>query len=169
MGIDIHINACEGGVVVRRCGEAPGPQTKEVRLYPYFFPDTFCEGGQPLRDSQLFWANVRRALIRTPVDRIGYGGYLSLAAKFPDFVAQVADLAQEFRTMLEYSQGTRSYRHPVKVAVLSAWGSRRAWIPYEGRDQKFAVPYSDNMFLLSRCYHARMSGRAALRRSIHQP
>jgi 1,3-beta-galactosyl-N-acetylhexosamine phosphorylase len=152
MGIDIHINACEGGTVVRRCGEAPGPQLKEVRFYPYFFPDTFCEGGQPLRDSRLFWANVRRALLRAPVDRIGYGGYLSLAAKFPEFVEHVAEIAQEFRTFREYTQGTRSYRHPLRVGVLSAWGRRRAWIPYEGRDQKFAVPYSDNMFLLARSY-----------------
>jgi 1,3-beta-galactosyl-N-acetylhexosamine phosphorylase len=126
MGIDIHINACEGGAVVRRCGEAPGPQVKEVRFYPYFFPDTFCDDGQPLRDSRLFWANVRRALLRVLVDRIGYGGYLSLAAKFPEFVEHVAEIAQEFRTFREYTQGTRSYRHPLRVGVLSAWGAQRA-------------------------------------------
>lgn len=153
MGIDIHINACEGGVVLRRCGEAPGSQTKECRFYPYLFPDTFnFTGGQPLRDSQLFWANVRRALIRTPVDRIGYGGYLSLAAQFPDFVEQVARLSQEFRTILEYTKKTKSARIPVKVGILNAWGSMRSWIPFEGRDQKFAVSYSDNMFLLARSY-----------------
>lgn len=153
MGIDIHINACEGGVVLRRCGEAPGSQTKECRFYPYMFPDTFnSTGGDPLRDSQLFWANIRRALIRTPIDRIGYGGYLSLAARFPEFVDHVAHLAREFRTILAYSGMTKSRRIPVKVAILNAWGSMRAWIPFEGRDQKFAVPYSDNMFLLARSY-----------------
>lgn len=153
MGIDIHINACEGGVVLRRCGEAPGGQEKELRFYPYFFPDTFNHsGGQPLRDSRLFWANVRRALVRVPVDRIGYGGYLSLAAEFPDFVDHVADVAREFRTILAVSGKTRSQRLPFKVAIVSAWGSRRAWIPFEGRDQKFPVSYSENMFLLARSY-----------------
>jgi 1,3-beta-galactosyl-N-acetylhexosamine phosphorylase len=152
MGIDIHINACEGGVVLRRCAEAPGPQTKEVRFYPYFFPDTFRPGGDPLGESQLYWAKVRRALLRTPVDRIGYGGYLSLAGKFPEFIAHVGELAQEFRTILEVTQRTKSYRHPVRVAVLSAWGAQRAWWPYEGRDQKFNVSTSKDIFLLSRCY-----------------
>lgn len=153
MGIDIHINACEGGVVLRRCGEAPGTQEKELRFYPYLFPDTFNhDGGQPLRDSRLFWANVRRALVRVPVDRIGYGGYLSLAAEFPEFVEQVAEVAREFRTILAVTGKTRSERIPVKVGILSAWGSRRAWIPFEGKDQKFPVSYSDNMFLLARSY-----------------
>jgi 1,3-beta-galactosyl-N-acetylhexosamine phosphorylase len=153
MGIDIHINACEGGVVLRRCGEAPGGQEKELRLYPYLFPDTFNhQGGQPLRDSRLFWSNVRRALVRVPVDRIGYGGYLSLAAEFPDFVDHVASVADEFRTILSVSRGTRSQRAGFKVAVLNAWGERRAWIPFEGRDQRFAVPYSENMFLLAGSY-----------------
>jgi 1,3-beta-galactosyl-N-acetylhexosamine phosphorylase len=152
MGVDIHINACEGGVVLRRCGEAPGNQVKECRLYPYFFPDTFRPGGFPLRDSRLFWVNIRRALVRMPVDRIGYGGYVSLAAKFPDFVEHVAELAQEFRTILENSGGTKSYRHPVKVAVLNAWGAMRSWIPFSGRDQKFAISNGGNMFLLARSY-----------------
>ena len=152
MGIDIHINACEGGVVARRCSEAPGRQVKELRFYPYMFPDTFHEGGFPLRDSRLFWANVRRGLVRAPVDRIGYGGYLSLAAKFPEFVDHVTGIAKEFRALVEYSRQTKSYRHPVKVGIVTAWGAQRAWIPYEGRDQKFAVSYSDNMFLLARSY-----------------
>jgi 1,3-beta-galactosyl-N-acetylhexosamine phosphorylase len=152
MGIDIHINACEGGVVARRCSEAPGTQAKELRFYPYLFPDTFHDGGEPLRDSQLFWANVRRALVHAPVDRIGYGGYLTLAAKFPEFVAHVATIAREFRTLAAVTGNSRSHRHPVKVGILTAWGAQRAWIPHEGRDQKFAVPYSDNMFLLARSY-----------------
>ena len=91
-------------------------------------------------------------MIRTPVDRIGYGGYLSLAAKFPDFVDQVAQLSQEFRTILEYTKKTKSARLPAKVGILNAWGAMRSWIPFEGRDQKFAVSYSDNMFLLARSY-----------------
>lgn len=153
MGIDRHINACEGGVVLRRCGEAPGNQSKELRFYPYLFPDTFNhDGGQPLRDSQLFWANIRRALVRVPVDRIGYGGYLSLASEFPEFIDHVEQITREFRTLLSVSQSTRSYRAPVKVGILTAWGSQRAWIPFEGKDQRFPISYSDNMFLLARSY-----------------
>ncbi len=29
------------------------------------------------------WLSARRAIMRKPIDRIGYGGYPSLAYKFP--------------------------------------------------------------------------------------
>ena len=35
--------------------------------------------------------------MRKPVDRIGYGGYLSLAYKFPKFVSYIEEVADEFR------------------------------------------------------------------------
>jgi hypothetical protein len=42
-------------------------------------------------------------------------------------------LANEFRTILETTRGTRSARIPVKVGILNAWGARRSWIPFGDR------------------------------------
>ena len=137
IGIDINIGACEDGVALRRLSDTPGPQVKEIRLYPYFFPDVFCEGGNPTAESVDNWMKIRLALLRMPVDRIGYGGYLSLAAEFPDFVEQVAQLCDEFRQVVDRTNGERSQRLPVKVAVLNSWGRLRAWINCTCPDQKF--------------------------------
>lgn len=137
MGVDIHVGAAEDGVALRRVSDAPGPQLKELRLYPYFFPDVFTEGGDPVRESRENWIKIRRALLREPVDRIGYGGYLSLAAKFPDFVDHVTSLCEEFRAIRECAREGPSWKAPLKVAVLNAWGPLRAWINSFGVPQKF--------------------------------
>lgn len=137
MNVDISIGACEDGVALRRLADSPGPQIKEIRLYPYFFSDVFGPGGDPLGESLGNWIKIRRALHRKPVDRIGYGGYLSLAAQFPEFVDHVTDLCKEFRDFLKYSRKTPSYKAPIKVALLNSWGRLRSWINAMGRGQKF--------------------------------
>ncbi|MCC5833819.1 MAG: 1,3-beta-galactosyl-N-acetylhexosamine phosphorylase [Opitutales bacterium] len=143
MGIDIHIGAAEDGAALRRVSDAPGPQIKELRFYPYFFPDVFSADGDPIRESQDNWIKIRRALLRQPVDRIGYGGYLSLAAKFPDFVEHVSQICNEFRVFKEQSQMSPSWKAPLKVGVLNAWGEKRAWINSFGIPQKFLVKRPD--------------------------
>ena len=143
MGIDIHVGAAEDGVALRRVSDAPGPQVKELRLYPYFFPDVFKKGGDPLGESMSNWVKIRRALMRKPVDRIGYGGYLSLALKFPAFVDHVGALCREFRTFKEMARGTESRKAPVKVAMLNCWGALRSWLNSFGAPQKFLVKRPD--------------------------
>ncbi len=143
MGIDIHVGAAEDGVALRRISDTPGGLVKELRLYPYFFPDVFCEGGDPLAESMSNWIKIRRALMRKPVDRIGYGGYLNLALKFPDFVAHVEELCHEFRLFKVNSGGGESEKAPVKVAVLNAWGNWKPWINSFGAPQKFLVKRPD--------------------------
>ncbi|GLH74722.1 1,3-beta-galactosyl-N-acetylhexosamine phosphorylase [Geothrix limicola] len=143
MGIDIHVGAAEDGVALRRISDTPGGLVKELRLYPYFFPDVFREGGDPLGESLSNWIKIRRALMRKPVDRLGYGGYLSLALKFPDFVEHVADLCHEFRTFKANSGGGESLKAPIKVAVLNCWGTWKAWINSFGAPQKFLVKRPD--------------------------
>lgn len=140
IGIDINIGAVEDGVALRRLSDSPGPAEREARLYPYFFPDVFRPGADPRRESVENWAKIRRALLRKPIHRIGYGGYPSLAAKFPEFVHHVGGLCDEFRAFLDRGRGTRPYTAPVTVAVLSAWGSWRAWLQNPSLDQKFHVP-----------------------------
>lgn len=137
VGIDIHVGACEGGVALRRVADAPGKMQKEVRLYPYFFPDVFRRGGDPLGESVANWVKIRRALMRKPIDRIGYGGYLSLVKQFPEFVEHVAAVANEFREWKEMAGRERAWTSGVRVAVLNAWGKRRSWINSFGAPQKF--------------------------------
>ena len=143
MGLDIHVGAAEDGVALRRVADAPGSLVRELRLYPYFFPDVFREGGDPLGESLSNWIKIRRALLRKPVDRLGYGGYLSLALKFPKFVEHVAGLCREFRTFKVNSGGGESWKAPIKVAVLNCWGKWKAWINSFGAPQKFLVKRPD--------------------------
>ena len=143
MGIDIHVGAAEDGVALRRISDTPGGLVKELRLYPYFFPDVFRPGGDPLSESVSNWIKIRRALMRKPVDRLGYGGYLSLALKFPKFVEHVAELCAEFRAFKTHSGGGESHKAPIKVAVLNAWGRYKAWINSFGAPQKFLVKRPD--------------------------
>jgi len=143
MGIDIHVGAAEDGVALRRISDTPGNLIKELRLYPYFFPDVFCEGGDPLSESLSNWIKIRRALLRKPVDRLGYGGYLRLALKFPEFIDHVAELTNEFRLFKANSVGTESKKSPIKVAILNCWGTWKAWINSFGAPQKFLVKRPD--------------------------
>lgn len=143
MGVDIHIGAAEDGVALRRVSDAPGPQQKELRLYPYFFPDVFQPGGKPTEESLGNWVKIRRALLRANIDRIGYGGYLSLALKFPDFVEHVQWLCDDFRRFKANARGTASWKAPVKVGIVNAWGKWRAWINSFGPPQKFLIKRPD--------------------------
>ena len=134
MGLDIHVGAAEDGVALRRVSDAPGNLVRELRLYPYFFPDVFRAGGDPLSESLSNWIKIRRALMRKPVDRLGYGGYLSLALKFPKFVDHVAELCQEFRTFKANSRR--------RGIAEGAHQSRRAQLlgQMEGLDQQLRRP-----------------------------
>ena len=64
--------------------------------------------------------------MRNPVDRIGYGGYLSLAYKFPKFVDCVEKIADEFREIYDIVKGGNPYCK-MKVAILNSWGKLRTW------------------------------------------
>lgn len=64
--------------------------------------------------------------MRKPVDRIGYGGYLSLAYSFPEFVDYIERVTDEFRDIYDNIGGSRPYCG-LKVAVLNCWGQLRAW------------------------------------------
>ena len=98
----------------------------EGRFLPYFFPDTFHEGGDPVREAKENWVTARRAILRKPIDRIGYGGYLKLALQFPEFVDYVESVCNEFRELYENIKDTTPYCVK-RVAVLNCWGKMRAW------------------------------------------
>ena len=86
------------------------------------------------------WVKIRRAMLRMPLDRIGYGGYLSLANQFPEFIDHVTQISSEFEQYLTKTQRTQSHQHRGKVAILNAWGQARAWLQQQAREQRFFVP-----------------------------
>ena len=70
---------------------------------------TFMEGGNPTLEAKGYWKNVRRALLRAPIDRIGLGGYLSLTLPFPDFNDYIEKIADEFREIKEFHKAGKPY------------------------------------------------------------
>lgn len=125
MGLDAVVGAGGDGVTTRMIADIPVKET-EARFYPYFFPDVFREGGDPVGEAVKVWTKSRRAILRTPVQRIGYGGYLSLACKFPEFLDCVENIANEFRAIHDNSKGEKSAT-AFKVAILNTWGKIRTW------------------------------------------
>jgi len=101
----------------------------EGRFLPYFFPDTFYEGNDPSIEGLDNWRKARRAILRSPISRMGYGGYLSLAAKFPKFVDTVTHIADEFRDIHDRTGGVAA-EGELNVAILNSWGKMRSWMAF---------------------------------------
>ena len=70
-----------------------------ISIYQYKFPDIFYDGGDPVKAARENWITARRAILRKPIDRIGYGGYLKLALPFPEFVDYAEQVCNEFREL----------------------------------------------------------------------
>ena len=66
-------------------------------------------------------------MMRNPLDRIGFGGYLELAAKFPKFIQRATEICDEFRYIYDTVK-TQTPKNFAKVAVLNAWGKKRSWM-----------------------------------------
>lgn len=131
-GFDGIIKCVFNGYEARLCS---GVRTNvhELRMHPYLFPTgvdgspSFLEGGNPKKEAQKYWQAVRRAVLRSPVDRIGLGGYLHLVEKQPEFVEYIAEMADEFRKIRElHHSGKPDVLRP-RVGVLHYWGSLRSW------------------------------------------
>ena len=125
-GIDAVVGSVGNGSTLRLISDIEGVKYTEGRLLPYFFPDVFNENGDPVKEAKYNWVTARRAILRKPIDRIGYGGYLKLALQFPEFLDYVEQVCNEFRTLYANVKGTTPYCVK-KVAVLNCWGKMRAW------------------------------------------
>ena len=126
LGIDAVVGSVGNGSTLRLISDIEGVKYTEGRLLPYFFPDVFNENGDPVKEAKYNWVTARRAILRKPIDRIGYGGYLKLALQFPEFLDYVEQVCNEFRTLYANVKGTTPYCVK-KVAVLHCWGKMRAW------------------------------------------
>ena len=133
VGFDGIIKCVFSAYEARMCAGVPNVKTHEIRLHPYLFPTgltgepVFGKGGDPVTPAQKYWIAVRRALLRQSVDRIGLGGYLHLTENFPDFCDYIESLANDFRKIKALHKSGAPYTLPVKVSVLTRWGSLRTW------------------------------------------
>ena len=132
IGLDAVVGSIGNGSTTRLITDIKGVKYTEGRFLPYFFPDTFYPGGDPVREARENWLTARRAILRSPIDRMGYGGYLKLALEFPDFVDYVTKVCDEFRDIYDKVKGSEQTgaAEPysfARVAVLNAWGKMRAW------------------------------------------
>lgn len=129
MQLDAVVGSVGGGVTVRMLSEIPHVKYREGRFLPYFFPDTFFEGNEENAVAELNrnWVTARRAMMRKPLDRMGFGGYLQLAAKFPKFIKRAGQVCDEFRAICDAAGSAKPYSG-LTVAVLNAWGKKRSWM-----------------------------------------
>ncbi len=126
IGLDGVVGSVGGGATLRLISEIPHVKYTEGRFLPYFFPDVFKEGNDPVIEAKENWITARRAIMRKPVDRIGYGGYPSLAYKFPEFIDYIEGVCDEFREIYENIRDVKPHSG-LKVAILNSWGAIRSW------------------------------------------
>ena len=129
LGLDAVVGSIGDGTTTRMIADIPGVKYTEGRFLPYFFPDTFYEGNDPSIEGLDNWRKARRAILRSPIARMGYGGYLSLAAKFPKFVDTVTHIADEFRDIHDRTGGVAA-EGELNVAILNSWGKMRSWMAF---------------------------------------
>ncbi|WP_059052881.1 1,3-beta-galactosyl-N-acetylhexosamine phosphorylase [Paenibacillus senegalimassiliensis] len=134
IGLDAVVGSVGDGTTLRMISDIPHVSYTEGRFLPYFFPDVFHEGNDPVVEARENWLAARRAILRSPIDRMGYGGYLSLAYKFPKFVEYVEKITDEFREIHQHIGESKPYTG-LKVAILNSWGTLRTW-------QAFTVAHS---------------------------
>ena len=60
IGLDSVVGSVGDGVTMRMISDIKGVKYTEGRLLPYFFPDVFCEGGDPIGEEEDKWMKARR-------------------------------------------------------------------------------------------------------------
>ncbi|RRD44138.1 1,3-beta-galactosyl-N-acetylhexosamine phosphorylase [Buchananella hordeovulneris] len=130
IGMDAVVGSVGSGATCRMISDIPGVKYTEGRFLPYFFPDVFNDEGDPVGEANSSWLQARRAIVRFPLDRMGYGGYPSLALKYPAFVDRMEEICNEFREIHELGGGQHPQNAPIRVAIVNAWGKLRTWQTY---------------------------------------
>ena len=120
IGLDAVVGSVGSGATLRLISDIEGVRYTEGRS-SQSLPDVFHEGGDPLQEAKVNWVTARRAILRKPLDRIGYGGYLKLAMKFPAFIDYIEKVCKEFRELYDHVNQQKPYTH-LNVAVLNSWG-----------------------------------------------
>ena len=61
IGLDAVVGSVGNGSTLRLISDIEGVKYTEGRFLPYFFPDTFHEGGDPVREAKENWVTMFRA------------------------------------------------------------------------------------------------------------
>ena len=64
IGLDAVVGSVGNGQTLRLISDIKGVKYTEGRLLPYFFPDTFYPGGDPVKEAMKNWITARRAILR---------------------------------------------------------------------------------------------------------
>ncbi len=138
IGLDAIVGSVSSGTTTRAVSDLTGLKYTEIRLMPYFFPDSLWDDVEATKSLLYNWNIERRAILRKPVDRIGFGGYLSIADKLPNFCKGVERVCKEFREIYDTVNNKKPYCS-LKVAILSYWGKEKSWMTYMvSQDAPFA-------------------------------
>ena len=138
MNLDSVVGSIHSGVSARSLAEIPCVKYREGRFMPYFFPDHLAS--EEIANGLLnkYWLQARRPMMRKPVDRIGFGGYLQLAAKLPEFMKSITHICQEFRDIYDVVAGKKPYS-TLKLAILNELGHRKSWAgPSDQKGQRYS-------------------------------
>ena len=127
MGLDAVVGSVSSGATARAVTDIPNLKYKEIRMMPYFFPDSLYDDDAATKSLLYNWTIERRALLRKTVDRIGFGGYLALADKLPKFCDGIERVCNEFREIYDTVANKDPYV-VLKVAILSYWGKEKSWM-----------------------------------------
>ena len=59
IGLDAVVGSVGNGATLRLISDIPGVKYTEGRFLPYFFPDTFHEGGDPVKEAKVNWVTAQ--------------------------------------------------------------------------------------------------------------
>ena len=127
IGLDAVVGAPHSGPYIRLLSDMTGIKYKEGRLNPYFFPNECPSDELGCAYLKKNYLSERRGLLKKPIDRIGFGGYLKLVDSYPNFQQLVKKVCDEFRVIKENVDSNGSFNF-VKVAVISYWGRQNTWM-----------------------------------------
>lgn len=127
IGLDAVVGAPHSGPYIRLLSDMTGIKYTEGRLNPYFFPNECPSDELGCAYLKKNYLSERRGLLKKPIDRIGFGGYLKLVDSYPNFQQLVKKVCDEFRTIKENVDSNGSY-NTVKVGVMSYWGRQNSWM-----------------------------------------
>ena len=66
IGLDAVVGSVGNGATLRLFSDIKHVKYTEGRFLPYFFPDTFHEGGDPVKEAKINWVTARRAILAKP-------------------------------------------------------------------------------------------------------
>ena len=65
IGLDAVVGSVGNGATLRLFSDIKNVKYTEGRFLPYFFPDTFYEGGDPVKEAKVNWVTARSSEVRS--------------------------------------------------------------------------------------------------------